>query len=46
VAITPPFIGQGLGGGLRDADNVAWKTAQVLAGQAGRTCSPGCGSAG
>jgi 3-(3-hydroxy-phenyl)propionate hydroxylase len=27
---TPPFIGQGLGAGLRDAHNVAWKLAAVL----------------
>ena len=33
--LTPPFIGQGLAAGLRDADNLAWKVAHVLAGQAG-----------
>jgi 3-(3-hydroxy-phenyl)propionate hydroxylase len=32
--LTPPFIGQGLGAGLRDADNLAWKIAFVLTGQA------------
>jgi 3-(3-hydroxy-phenyl)propionate hydroxylase len=30
--LTPPFIGQGLGAGLRDAHNLAWKLAQALAG--------------
>jgi 3-(3-hydroxy-phenyl)propionate hydroxylase len=34
--LTPPFIGQGLAAGLRDADNLAWKIAHVLAGQAGQ----------
>jgi 3-(3-hydroxy-phenyl)propionate hydroxylase len=32
--LTPPFIGQGLAAGLRDADNLAWKIADVLAGRA------------
>jgi 3-(3-hydroxy-phenyl)propionate hydroxylase len=31
---TPPFIGQGLGAGLRDAANLAWKLAMVITGQA------------
>jgi 3-(3-hydroxy-phenyl)propionate hydroxylase len=30
--LTPPFIGQGLGLGLRDVHQVAWKLAAVLAG--------------
>ena len=30
---TPPFIGQGLGAGLRDAHNLAWKLAEELAGE-------------
>jgi 3-(3-hydroxy-phenyl)propionate hydroxylase len=29
---TPPFIGQGLGAGLRDAHNLGWKLAWELAG--------------
>ncbi|MDT7581974.1 MAG: 3-(3-hydroxy-phenyl)propionate hydroxylase, partial [Pseudonocardiales bacterium] len=32
---TPPFVGQGLGAGLRDAHNLAWKLAAVLHGSAG-----------
>jgi 3-(3-hydroxy-phenyl)propionate hydroxylase len=32
--LTPPFIGQGLAAGIRDADNLAWKVAHVLTGRA------------
>jgi 3-(3-hydroxy-phenyl)propionate hydroxylase len=32
--LTPPFIGQGLGLGLRDVHQLAWKLADVLAGRA------------
>ncbi|HBO6052677.1 bifunctional 3-(3-hydroxy-phenyl)propionate/3-hydroxycinnamic acid hydroxylase [Pseudomonas aeruginosa] len=32
--ITPPFVGQGLVAGLRDASNLAWKLAWVLEGRA------------
>ena len=31
---TPPFVGQGLGAGVRDAGNLAWKLAAVLDGRA------------
>jgi 3-(3-hydroxy-phenyl)propionate hydroxylase len=33
--LSPPFIGQGLGLGLRDVHQVAWKLADVLGGAAG-----------
>jgi 3-(3-hydroxy-phenyl)propionate hydroxylase len=32
--LSPPFIGQGLGLGLRDVHQLAWKLADVLAGRA------------
>jgi 3-(3-hydroxy-phenyl)propionate hydroxylase len=32
--LTPPFIGQGLAAGIRDADNLAWKIAHVMTGRA------------
>jgi 3-(3-hydroxy-phenyl)propionate hydroxylase len=30
--LTPPFVGQGLGAGVRDAMNISWKIAGVLSG--------------
>jgi 3-(3-hydroxy-phenyl)propionate hydroxylase len=33
--LSPPFVGQGLGLGLRDVHQLAWKLAAVLTGEAG-----------
>ncbi|MET8757780.1 bifunctional 3-(3-hydroxy-phenyl)propionate/3-hydroxycinnamic acid hydroxylase [Lentzea sp. NPDC004782] len=35
--LTPPFIGQGMGAGMRDAVNLAWKLAGVLDGTLAET---------
>ncbi len=35
--MTPPFMAQGMVGGLRDAHNLAWKLARVLGGQSSDT---------
>lgn len=32
--MTPQFIGQGMNAGIRDADNLSWKLAEVIGGQA------------
>ncbi len=37
--LTPPFIGQGMGAGLRDAMNLAWKIAGVCDGTLASRCS-------
>jgi 3-(3-hydroxy-phenyl)propionate hydroxylase len=35
--LTPPFIGQGMGAGVRDAMNLAWKVTGVISGDLPRT---------
>ena len=33
--LMPPFAGQGMNGGIRDAANLAWKLAEIVAGRIG-----------
>jgi 3-(3-hydroxy-phenyl)propionate hydroxylase len=33
--VSPPFAGQGMNSGIRDANNIAWKLAAVITNQLG-----------